>query len=135
MSKVGFCYDKQFGDCIVKFYINPESIQIYMKKEGAIGPRIGSCECSKLKDNIWYFNRLYVHSDFRGNHYGSILLDELLKIIKEEGYILNLDINAYPEPSALSYEDLEAFYVRHGFVKTLQKGVIDYETYYYNAFI
>lgn len=90
----------------------------------------GSATCSRIKDNIWYFNRLFVYPLHRGNSYGRILLEELLSLIKEKDAILELDINPYGQ---MTYEQLEKFYMNHGFIKVTQKGPLgEYPKYYYN---
>lgn len=95
---------------------------------------IGSATCSTINGTIWYFNRLFVFPNFRKKFYGSMLLDELLSIVKEKNIILQLDINPYGE---MTYEQLEDFYIRHGFVKRMINDKIfgEYYTYFYNAFI
>lgn len=75
---------------------------------------IGSSECSYLPlEDAWYYNRLYVKPEYRGNHIASCLLDNMLKYVNSKKAILFLDINPY---GGMSYEQLEAFYKRHGFV-------------------
>lgn len=77
---------------------------------------IGSAECTRCGDenNNWYFNRLYVRPEYRGQGIGSVLLDKLLVHIRGHNATLLLDINPYGD---LDYEQLEAFYIRHGFKK------------------
>lgn len=75
---------------------------------------VGSSECSYLPtENAWYYNRLYVKPEYRGHHIGSCLLDNMLKYVNKKKAILFLDINPYGD---MSYQNLEAFYKRHGFV-------------------
>ena len=109
-------------------YNNNQSISVIASKGISL---IGSADCSLIKDNVWYFNRLFIHPLFRGNSYASILLDKLLSIIKERNLVLKLDINPYGD---MSYEQLEKFYIRHGFVKTMQKDdkLGYFPVYYYN---
>lgn len=94
---------------------------------------IGVAECSMSLDNknLWYFNRLYVYPKYRRQGYGSKLLDKLLSLIKENNHVLQLDINPYGD---MTYEQLEEFYMRHGFVKVAETNNM-MTTYYYNAFI
>lgn len=109
-------------------YNNNQSISVIASKGISL---IGSADCSLLKDNVWYFNCLFIHPLFRGNSYATILLDKLLSIIKERNLVLKLDINPYGD---MSYEQLEKFYIRHGFVKTMQKDdkLGYFPVYYYN---
>lgn len=105
-------------------YINDNSISIYAVSNNEIFP-LGSASCSAIKDE-WYFNRLFVHPKYRNKKYGTKLLTELLKIVKEKNTVLHMDINPYGE---MSYQQLEAFYLKHGFIK-YNKG--NYFTYYFN---
>lgn len=75
---------------------------------------VGSASATRCfgKADTWYFNRLWVKEDCRGQGCGSELLDRLLALIRETEGKLILEINAYGE---LNYEQLEAFYKRHGF--------------------
>lgn len=77
---------------------------------------VGSSECSYCYDpsGAWYFNRLFVHRDYRGNGISSILLEKMLHYVKTLQIPLLLDINPYGD---LSREQLEQFYIRHGFEK------------------
>lgn len=87
---------------------------------------IGSSTCSDCcdKEGRWYFNRLYVITEYRGNHYGSVLLDKMLECVKDKGITLIMDINPYGD---MNYEQLEEFYLRHGF----QKISDEYDYYIY----
>ena len=91
---------------------------------------IGVAECSLIGNNLYYFNRLYVSPSYRGRKFGTKLLDTLLKIFKEYNLILKLDINPY---GGLNYEQLESFYIRHGFEKCLIRDTNgSYCSYFYN---
>ena len=91
---------------------------------------IGVAECSLIDNNLYYFNRLYVSPSYRGKKFGTKLLDTLLKIFKEYNLILKLDINPY---GGLNYEQLESFYIRHGFEKCLIRDTNgSYCSYFYN---
>lgn len=92
------------------------TISVYMVLNNIM---IASSECS-LINNIWFFNRLFVKKNYRGNGYGSKVLDKMLEIIKNKNITLELMINPYGE---MTYEQLEAFYLRHDFKK--------YDTCYY----
>ena len=74
---------------------------------------IASSECSFMNDT-WFFNRLFVKENYRGNGYGSKVLDKMLEIVKNKNITLELMINPYGE---MTYEQLETFYLRHGFEK------------------
>ena len=104
-------------------YNNDQTISVTATKGISL---IGSADCSLLKDNVWYFNRLFIHPLFRGNSYATILLDKLLSIIKERNLVLKLDINPYGD---MSYEQLEEFYIKHGFIKKEDR---DYVFYIFN---
>lgn len=94
---------------------------------------IGIAQCSAiLRNNELYFNRLYVHPKFRRQGYGTMLLKRLLELIVQDERQLQLDINPYGE---MDYLQLEAFYLKHGFVKYQmhEEGAFgDYYTYYFN---
>lgn len=115
----------------INSYINDMSIELHLTKTGISFP-IATCSCSLISGKLWYFNRLYVHPDYRRNKYGSTLLDKLLSIIKEKNYVLQLDINPYGE---MTYEQLEQFYIAHGFDKVVEFNKIfgECKNYYYNA--
>lgn len=97
----------------VDSHIFPHGIEIMLLSD-SFPLSIGTAEASEIKPGIYYFNRLFIVPKYRGNKYGTILLDELLKIIKENNIRLMLDINPYGE---MSYKQLEKFYIRHGFIK------------------
>ncbi len=111
--------------------ISDTNIELSLTKENFNFP-VAVCSCSLISGKLWYFNRLSVHSQFRRNKYGSMLLDKLLSIIKEKDYVLQLDINPYGE---MTYEQLEEFYISHGFEKIIEFNKIfgECERYYYNA--
>lgn len=74
---------------------------------------IGIAEASWVEDfNAYYFNRIFVNPKYRGKGYGTKLINLILNVIDEKKSKLLLDINPYGD---MSYDDLEAFYVRHGF--------------------
>lgn len=65
----------------------------------------------------YMINRINVPFKFRGNGYGSALLNQILADADKEGEELYLFINPYGE---MTYEQLEKWYKRHGF--TYWKG-------------
>ena len=102
------------------------SISAVLGPENQLIP-LGSSSCSlSTFDNEWYFNRLFVNEKYRGQHIGSCLLDKMLARVKEKDIVLRMDINPYGN---MTYEQLEKFYIRHGFKKQMLEG---FETYYYN---
>ena len=68
---------------------------------------------SQNPDGTWDLNRINVPAKYRGVGVGSALLIEVLGSADAEGIDLYLDLNPY---GALNYEQLEAWYARHGFV-------------------
>lgn len=91
--------------------------------------QIGVAECSRTDKNLYYFNRLYVDPSYRKQGLGTKLLDALLAVIKAYKFTLRLDINPYGE---LNYEQLEAFYIRHGFIKCMVRDTNgSYCSYFY----
>lgn len=98
------------------------------------GIPVGNCECSLVKNKLWFFNRLFVQPDYRNKGIGTAMLKELLCIIKQKDDILQLEINPYGE---IPYVQLEKFYIKYGFVKVIESNTElgDYPRYYYNAFI
>ena len=116
---------------MIKLIINISTTQYISINlvENNIKP-IGVAECSLIGNNLYYFNRLYVSPSYRGRKFGTKLLDTLLKIFKEYNLILKLDINPY---GGLNYEQLEFFYIRHGFEKCLIRDTNgSYCSYFYN---
>ena len=75
-----------------------------------------------------YFNRLLVNPKFRRKGYGTILLKTLLRLTKERGFGIQLDINPYGD---MRYDDLERFYCKYGFRKYKDDDGYFY-TYYFN---
>lgn len=116
-----------------RLFIEPMyiGITVFHKDKGI---PVGNCECSLIKNKVWYFNRLFVQPEYRNKGIGTAMLKELLLIIEEKEDVLQLDINPYGE---MSYEQLEEFYIQSGFVKTIESNTElgDYPRYYYNAFI
>lgn len=97
--------------------VSDMGISVYaMPKPSRPQVLIGSAECTRCVDekNQWYFNRLYVRPEYRGQGIGSVLLDKLLAYIRKSRATLLLDINPYGD---MDYEQLEDFYLRHGFQK------------------
>ena len=92
---------------------------------------IGCANTSRIHDNEFYFNRLFVQPKFRNQGYASKILDTLLTIFKEKHYVLCLDINPYGD---LDYEELERFYMKHGFkkYKVHNENIGNFYTYYFN---
>ena len=74
----------------------------------------GCADSSWLTGNIYYFNRLYVQEEYRGQKIGEQLLKKLLEVFDNSNNVLLMHINPYGE---LSYEQLEAFYKYYGFRK------------------
>lgn len=87
------------------------TIYVYITEKYSI---IASSECSEISDE-WFFNRLYVRPEYRGKGYGSKVLDKMLELVKKRNIILELAINPYGE---MTYNELEAFYLHHGFKKS-----------------
>lgn len=75
---------------------------------------IGAAECSHVGDRRYYFNRLFVLPEYRGRGYAGRLLESLLEVFRIRNLELILEINPYGD---LNYEQLEAFYLNHGFKK------------------
>ena len=93
---------------------------------------IGSAECSVIYTlNQMYFNRLYVRPEHRRKGFGTKLLTRLLEIIKEKDLELQLDINPYGD---MDYAQLESFYMKHGFEKSIisDTELGEFYTYFYN---
>ena len=88
---------------------------------------IGCANTSRIHDNVFYFNRLFVQPEFRNKGYATEMLKTLLEKFKEKHYVLCLDINPYGE--------LETFYMKHGFKKyKVYNKIIGnfYTAYYFN---
>ena len=93
---------------------------------------IGYANTSRIHDNVFYFNRLFVQPEFRNKGYATEILKTLLEKFKEKHYVLYLDINPYGD---LNYEELETFYMKHGFKKyKVYNKIIGnfYTAYYFN---
>jgi len=101
----------------MKSNINDLTITVYEK----IGNKLALAEASNITDvyegkinksKIYYFNRINVPEEFRGNGIGSKLLDELLNIVQQNDVSLMCEINPY---SNLSFSELHKWYIEHGF--------------------
>lgn len=79
-------------------------------------PYLASASMSHVMEDLWYFNRLYVHPKLRNRGYAKLMLGRLSSICAEEGYTLLCHVNPYGE---LNYEKLVELYTRYGF-KVLQ---------------
>ena len=92
---------------------------------------IGCANTSRIHDNVFYFNRLFVQPKFRNQGYATQMLETLLIRFKERHYVLALDINPYGD---LNYEELETFYMKHGFkkYKVHNANIGNFYTYYFN---
>lgn len=88
----------------------------------------GVAECSKIDSKSYYFNRLFVHQLYRKKGISVKLLSILLEEIKQTRCTLELDINPYGD---MSYEELEQFYIKHGFVK---KEIVNKSGTYFKFF-
>ena len=110
-------YDDVFDDSI--------SVNLFLRKTGTpLTPSIGCAECSHIPElGCMYFNRLFVKEPYRGHGYGTFLIDTLLFILAEKKLSIILDINPYGD---MSYDDLEKFYMRHGFERYDVKGIPRY---------
>lgn len=97
---------------------------IALKQNSTLMLPIGCAECSFSPDTgCMYFNRLYVKEPYRKHGYGTFLLDTLLFCIAEKGLAIILDINPYGD---MGYDDLEKFYMKHGFEKYEVNGISRY---------
>ena len=93
---------------------------------------VGCANTSRIHNNVFYFNRLFVQPEFRNKGYATEMLKTLLEKFKEKHYVLYLDINPYGD---LNYEELETFYMKHGFKKyKVHNKIIGnfYTAYYFN---
>ena len=102
----------------MKYYViqNSTYISFSLSEKGL---PVGVAECSTGANNEWYFNRLFVRPNYRRKGYGTKLLTKLLKLSKEIGITIRLDINPYGE---MNYEQLEKFYLQKGFIKYMIDG-------------
>lgn len=74
-----------------------------------------SCaELSRMPDDTWYFNRLFVPEDLRNGGRGAALVKEVVNFSKENGILILLELNPYGD---LNYAELEGFYLKNGFMK------------------
>lgn len=64
--------------------------------------------------NCWKLQLLVIKRDYRGRHYGSILLDRILRAADAEGATIVLTADPLPTCPMLPSK-LRAFYRRHGF--------------------
>lgn len=87
-------------------------ISVYIFRENMLS-FIGSAELSDMCfKNQFYFNRLFVKPEFRGNGFAHILMKEMLKIIDLRKIDIMLDINAYGD---LNHKQLLKFYQKYNF--------------------
>ena len=69
---------------------------------------------------LFYFNRIFVPTQFRGHGLGSFLLEKVIDFARREKKAIINEINPYGE---MDLEELTDFFVRHGF-KVLKEGVV-----------
>lgn len=65
--------------------------------------------------NIWLLDSLFVVRGKRGRHYGSIILERVLRDADAEGVTLWLGVDPATDSPFTEYQ-LRSFYRRHGFV-------------------
>lgn len=78
------------------------------------GIMVGIAEASKLdeKSSSYYFNRLFIKDDFRGNGYSKILLQKFTEEVDKQKIDIDLAINPY---GPLTFEKLKELYESYGF--------------------
>lgn len=76
--------------------------------------KIALAEISKLPDDTWYFNRIFVPVEYRGQGIATDLMKELIKLADESKITICCDINPYGD---LNFDQLKVFYKKFGFVE------------------
>ena len=65
-----------------------------------------------IKNQQWFFNRLYVKPEFRNRGAATALLEQVRKYVYEKGVCLYCGVNPYGD---LSRSQLNTLYKKHGF--------------------
>ena len=81
-----------------------------------VGHRGGEATLTRVKEHVWYFNRLFVHKELRGKEIGTALVEKVVNFCKTNNVSLINDINAYGD---LDLKQLKQFYIKNGFNETL----------------
>lgn len=76
-----------------------------------------------IGEGYYFFNRLLSKEQGKGG--GTTVLKQILDYIDRVGVPLVNPINPYPNGN-LQWNDLKAYFIRHGFLKTLQDGLLIY---------
>lgn len=82
---------------------------------------VGCVDLSRVNNNTFYFNRLFIHKNFRGAGHSHKLMKTAFAIIDDKECDVILDINPYGE---LSMNKLIKFYKRYGFTQSNNKSFI-----------
>lgn len=123
----------------IKIHYSEDYISVYFinnKTNKYMALAMAECSIIDRINGVYYFNRLFVGQPYRRKGYGSKILQVLLDIVNKHNNILLLDINPYNDIPYMnmSYEDLEKFYIKHGFKKyimTQKETDIIYCSYIY----
>lgn len=70
---------------------------------------------SKIKDNMWYFNRLIVPKSARNKGFATRLMEMLIELLDEKKIVL---INEVQGTGDLNNDQLVTFYKKYGFKET-----------------
>lgn len=82
---------------------------------------MGSAVIEKFHDDIWHFNRLYIHKNLRGRGIGTALVNKTAAFCNENKVTLINVLNPYGD---LQYEQLKHFYLKNGFSVGPIEGVL-----------
>ena len=65
-----------------------------------------------IKNQQWFFNRLYIKPEFRNRGAATALLEQVKKFVYEKDICLYCDVNPYGD---LNHSQLNTLYKKHGF--------------------
>jgi GNAT superfamily N-acetyltransferase len=89
--------------------ISPPHGEVFILEVG--GQVVGMCVLKELQKGVGEIKRMYVRPDYRGNGYGSFILDRLEERAREFGYkVLRLDTNKFMKAA-------QHVYYKRGFVE------------------
>jgi len=92
----------------MKVVNSKELIGVYYRRDN----KLALAEASELEEGLFYFNRIFVPKEWRGEGLGDKILRKLLITIRDRNLKLVCEVSSYGE---ISDEDLKEWYICNGF--------------------